>query len=96
MQAVVDEGNLVTRPSPHGRLAGQTTEGVGRRTYAHVAALEYAAALSLVEDAAIEDRAALLLDLGQPPVDASAHLGDAGTPVVIPGVDGTGCCGVHR
>lgn len=89
--SVVEEANAVTDVPLVVRVADATVdvEPAEQRAWLRLAD---GPALALDEDVAIETLAEELPDLGSPPVDATVTLGDGGTPVVVPGQEGTGCC----
>ena len=91
VRAVIDEANVITDVPLVVEVEGQTTEVAPEEQRAWFR-LDSPAAVHIDEEAAIADLAGRFPDLGQPPVDATVTLNDAGTPVVIPGADGTGCC----
>jgi vancomycin resistance protein YoaR len=93
IQAVVDEGNLITDVPLRVTVADASTEvdPGDQRAWLHLSDT-LPPTLVLDEQAAVDDLASRLPELGAPPVDASVTLGDDGVPVVIPGESGTGCC----
>ena len=95
VQAIVDEGNLITDVPLTVEVAGETTEVSPEEQRAWLrleAPLGEAPSLGLDEEAAVHDLAERFPDLSTPAVNATVTLNDAGAPVVVPGANGTGCC----
>jgi vancomycin resistance protein YoaR len=96
MQALADEANTITDAPLVVRAGGQSVEvdTVTERSWLRVVPPGDGTGPSLAvdQDAAVSSLRDLLPGIDTEPVSARFDLQD-GTPVVIPGSDGSGCCG---
>ncbi|MGH9136487.1 MAG: VanW family protein [Acidimicrobiales bacterium] len=96
MQALADQANALTAAPLTVNADGNSAEVPPETVRTWIRAVPGDAGaqptLAVDQDAAVASLTEQLPDLGNPPVDASFDL-QGGVPVVIPGQDGTACCG---